>query len=132
MGREITDVCVNGNTEWWIVNTSCEYYSRVSKPFENLHEIFETLRQGGLLESIIEKLEKERVISSLSIGENGIFSFSRAIDEALEKSDALCPDGEWSLYDEGVCNAEGCDEPVLVPIYDGSDPSEIFCCYDCM
>ena len=102
MGREIVNVIVSKEKdEWWIVSTTCEYGSRVSKPFESLDELFGTLKQGGLEDSIIAMLREQHFIPTMALNHQGfVFSYARALDEALHQAGASCPDGSVSLRED--------------------------------
>lgn len=109
MGREIANVVINDIVdEWWIVSTTCEYGSRVSKPFRNLKELFKTLKKGGLDEEVIDILTKGHYIPTMQTGRNGIRFFARDVDEALHKAGANCPDGSHSLYVDASVVGKGC------------------------
>ncbi|MBT94307.1 MAG: hypothetical protein CMA60_05720 [Euryarchaeota archaeon] len=103
MGREIVNVIVSKEkTEWWIVSTTCEYGSRVSKPFKSLDELFGALEQGGLNKSIIAKLKVQHYIPTMEVNatKGFVFSYARAVDEALHRAGASCPDGSVSLHED--------------------------------
>jgi hypothetical protein len=109
MGREIAHVFVDGLVdEWWIVSTTCQYGSRVSKPFNDLDELFGTLEKGGLDQSVIDTLKEGHLVLSMEFGRNGVRSFSREVDEALHKADASCPTGSESLYVDASVVGKGC------------------------
>lgn len=109
MGREIAHVFVDGLVdEWWIVSTTCQYGSRVSKPFTDLDELFSTLEKGGLDEYVIDTLKEGYYIPSMEFGRNGVRSFSSDVDKALHKADASCPTGSESLYVDASVVGKGC------------------------
>lgn len=110
MGREIAHVFVDGLVdEWWIVSTTCQYGSRVSKPFNDLDQLFSTLEKGGLEESVIDILKEGHWVPSMEVGSDGIVrSLSREVDEALHKADASCPTGSESLYVDASVVGKGC------------------------
>jgi len=112
MGREIAHVFVDGfKDEWWIVSTTCQYGSRVSKAFSDLDELFSTLEKGGLDESVIDILKDGHYIPSMEVGRNGVRSFSREVDEALHKADASFTTGGIApehLYVDASIVGKGC------------------------
>lgn len=111
MGREIAHVFVDGLVdEWWIVSTTCQYGSRVSKPFNGLDELFSTLEKGGLDESVIEILKDGHYIPSMEFGSNGVRFFSGDVDKALHNADASCPTGSESLYVDASLVGKGCSK----------------------
>ena len=107
MGRDLIQMDEN---EWWIVETVSEYQSRQSKPFVSKEEAIETLRKGGCHEWVLEELKDCGHVPSMIMGGNkgGMFSPGIEIGKALEKMDALCPDGEHSLYEDVECAKDGC------------------------
>ena len=105
MGRDLIQI---GENEWWIVETVSEYQSRSSKPFVSKEEAIQTLREGGCREWILSELEECGHVPSLIIGPSGFFSPGVEISKALDKMDAICPDGEHSLYEDVECAKDGC------------------------
>ena len=104
MGRDLIQMDEN---EWWIVETVSEYQSRQSKPFVSKEEAIETLRQGGCREWILNELQDCGHVPSMIMGKNG-FMPGIEIGNALDKMDALCPEGEYSLFEDIECAVEGC------------------------
>ena len=111
--------------EWWIVETVSEYQSRESKPFVSKEEAIETLRKGGCHEWVLTELEDCGHVPSMLLGSGGMFSPGQEISKALDKMDALCPDGEHSLYWDIECSRDGCDIETIN--WDGDEST----CGDC-
>lgn len=105
MGRELLQV---GENEWWIVETVSEYQSRSSKPFVSKEEAIATLREGGCREWILDELEECGYVPSGLWSQDGYLSSGTEISKALAKMDAICPDGEHSLFWDVECAKEGC------------------------
>lgn len=107
MGRDL--VRINEN-EWWIVETVSNYFSRCSKPFESKEEAIETLRKGGCPEWIVSEFEEHEHVSSIGKAPFGMgfVSCGVEISKALDKMDAICPDGGHSLYWDVECARDGC------------------------
>ena len=104
MGRNIIQI---DEGEYWITESHSGYDYRVSIAFKSMEELFDTLEKGGLDNEILETLRNKQHVASMAYGEvNGetvFVSLSTKVDEALHKMDALCPDGDFSLYDDGSC-----------------------------
>ena len=111
MGRELTQVDDN---EWWITETHSGYFCRVSRSFESKEEAIETLRKGNCDEEILKTFEANNGIHSMNINKNGEFRvIGVEIDEALHNANALCPDGDYSLFEDVECAVEGCENTTL-------------------
>ena len=122
MGRELTQVDEN---EWWITETSSGYWCRVSRPFKSKEEAIETLRKGNCDEQILKTFEGDNGIHSMNINKNGQFRvLGVEIDEALHNANALCPDGEHSLFEDVECAVEDCGQTTLGHYMD----NETKCC----
>ena len=105
MGRELIQMDEN---EWWIIETVSEYASRQSKPFVSKEEAIETLRKGGCHEKVVAELEDTGHVCSMQFGPGGVLMNGQEISKALDKMDALCPDGDHSLYWDMECSRDGC------------------------
>ena len=110
MGRDLLQV---DEREWWIVETVSEYQSRQSKPFVSKEEAIETLRKGGCRESVLKELKDCGHVASMIIGGSGMYSPGVEIGNALAKMDALCPDGEHSLYEDVECAMDACTKETV-------------------
>jgi len=123
MGRDLIQMAEN---EWWIVETVSEYQSRQSKPFVSKEEAIETLRQGGCRQWILDELEDCGHVPSMLIGASGFWCMAGIeIGKALDKMDALCPDGEHSLFEDVACATEGCKNDTID--WDGDESI----CWEC-
>lgn len=136
MGREI--VCIRaeeGNEEWWIVSTTCEYFSRASKAFSSYEEVIECLEKGGFDPVALEHFKKVGSVSTFAFDKKngGIFGFTQSMTEALDRVDALCPSGEYSLYEDAECTVEGCTELTKVHVLDDgiTFPIALAICWEC-
>ena len=95
MGRELLQ---RDENEWWIVETHSNIFSRVSKPFESKEEAIETLVKGGCHPRVVKDLEETGCVPSFY----GLFNIAAGLEvsKALDKMDAMCPDGDRSLFEE--------------------------------
>ena len=113
MGRTIIQI---DEGEYWITESHSGYDYRVSIAFKSMEELFDTLKKGGLKNEILNTLRKKRHVASMAYGEvNGktvFVSLSTEVDEALHKMDALCPYGDFSLYEDGSC--VGCGGHIFI------------------
>jgi hypothetical protein len=111
MGRELIQI---DDDEWWITETHSGYCCRVSKSFKSKEEAIETLRKGNCDEQILKTFEGDNGIHSMNINKNGQFRvLGVEIDEALHNANALCPDGEHSLFEDVECAVEDCEHTTL-------------------
>ena len=110
MGRDLIQI---GENEWWIVETVSEYQSRSSKPFVSKEEAIATLREGGCREWILDELEECGYVPSGLWSQDGYISSGTEISKALANMDAICPDGEHSLFWDVECAKEGCTVEIV-------------------
>jgi len=128
MGRELTQV---DDEEWWITETHSGYCYRVSISFKSKEEAIETLRKGNCDEQILKTFEGSNGIHSMTIYKNGQFRMNGVqIDEALHNANALCPDGEHSLFEDVECAVEDCENLTLGHYTDLNDETICGECQD--